>query len=134
DADVERRQEQRTGRKQDGSGDDQRGDEESASHREASKALPSKPCGRTSSRKTSNRNMVTLGKAGPIYCAVSVLTSPSNRPPISAPAGLPTPPSTTTTKALSVQVPSSLGEKGRMMPITMPAAPAKAAETAKVSA
>ena len=59
---------------------------------------------------------------------------PSSRPPISAPAGLPTPPSTTTTKALSVQVPSSAGENGRMMPITMPEAPAKAADTAKVSA
>ena len=77
---------------------------------------------------------MTLGKAGPTYCAVSVFTTPSSRPPISAPAGLPTPPSTTTTKAFSVQLPSSLGEKGRMMPITMPAAPAKAADTAKVSA
>ena len=77
---------------------------------------------------------MTLGKDGPIYWAVSVLTMPSSRPPISAPAGLPTPPSTTTTQALSVQVPSSAGENGRMMPITMPEAPAKAADTAKVSA
>jgi hypothetical protein len=35
---------------------------------------------------------------------------------------------------LSVQVASSAGENGRMMPMMMPAAPAKAAETAKVRA
>ena len=69
-----------------------------------------------------------------MYCAVSVLTMPSSRPPSSAPAGLPTPPSTTTTKAFSVQVPSSTGENGSTMPITMPAAPANAAETPKVMA
>src|SRR4030095_11384466 len=135
DAHIERRQHQRQGRQHEGSGQDDRHEKRGPLvHREGAKALPSRPCGRTSSSRTSSRTIVTLGKDGPIYCAVSVLTTPSSRPPIRAPAGLPTPPSTTTTKAFSVQVASSAGEKGRMMPMTIPAAPAKAADTAKVSA
>src|SRR5204862_3467153 len=130
DPHVEGRQEERPGRQQHGRcNDHDQNQRRIALHREAAKALPSRPCGRTSNSSTSSKNMVTLGNAGPTYCAVRVLTKPSSSPPIKAPAGLPTPPSTTTTKALSVQVPSSLGENGKMMPITMPAAPAKAAET-----
>src|SRR5204863_5812925 len=121
DAYVERRQEQWTGGQHDDGGRDQQEDPRwIAFHREGAKALPRRPFGRTSSRSTSSRNIVTLGKAGPIYWAVKVLTRPSSSPPSSAPAGLPTPPSTTTTKAFRVHPPSSFGEKGRMMPITMP--------------
>src|SRR5471032_2592291 len=134
-AHVERRQHHRPEGQHNRGGDDAECHEERVLlHLEALKALPSRPLGRTSNSSTSSRNIVTLGKDGPMYCAVSVFTMPSRSPPIRAPAGLPTPPSTTTTKAFIVHPASSLGEKGRMMPITMPAAPEKAAETAKVMA
>src|SRR5882724_2596631 len=66
--------------------------------REPLKALPSRPEGRTSSISTRIRNIMALGNAGPMNCDVKVLIRPSSSPPISAPAGLPTPPSVTTTK------------------------------------
>src|SRR5262249_46488983 len=135
DANIERWQHQRPERKQGRRGQHgEQGLRGTELHREGLKALPRMPVGRTRSSSTSSRNMVTLGKDGPMYWAVSVFTTPSSRPPIRAPAGLPTPPSTTTTKAFMVHSASSDGENGRMMPITMPAAPAKAADTAKVRA
>ena len=75
---------------------------------------------------------MALGNAGPMYCEVNVLMRPSSSPPISAPAG--TADAAKHDHHEGVDGPGRFigGEKGTMMPMTMPDAPAKAAETANV--